>query len=894
MNRYLSAQEQLRLNDLFDYDILDTPPEAEFDDFTTLASSICDTPIAVITLLDENRQWFKSSVGLDLSETPRDIAFCHHTVASRDFFVVRDAQTDRRFRDNPLVTGPPHIRFYAGAPLATPQGHVIGTLAVIDAKPRQLTALQEKCLRILSRHVVVLLELRKNVNTLEHAIAERNRAERELKAIQTQLEVRVKERSAALEASNAALRGEIAERIAERNVSDALLNTLPGIFYVFDEQGRFLRWNENVPRVTGYSAQEMTEVRPTDFFEKEEDKQLIARKIQEAFTQGQAHTEASLRTKNGDQIPYLFNAVRLQIGAKHCVSGMGIDITERKLFEKSLLEAEERYRRLVELSPDAIFVVKNDACSFANKAGLALLGATRLEQLAGRPIMEIVHPDFHEEVICRIRQLDQGIPVVRMEEKYVRLDGNALDVEVTAAPFTDNGEKARLLVVRDITETKRHKELLKHQASHDDLTQLANRSLLHDRIRLAMAHADRSGSMSIVAFIDLDNFKLINDTLGHDIGDELLILVAERLQSCVREEDTVARHGGDEFVLVLRDQHDEHAISAWIRRLIERISHPILVADHQLFVTCSIGLSAYPRDGRDVHTLLKHADAAMYQAKAEGRNQFQFFIPSMNERIRERFTMEARLRRALERDEFLLHYQPQVDLASGNVTGTEALIRWRDPELGLMSPLRFIPIAEETGLIVPIGQWVLEQACRQNKALHDAGFADLTVSVNLSPRQFSPHALVESVRSALAQSGLRPEFLKLEVTEGMVMNRPEEAEDILRELKEMGVCLAIDDFGIGYSSLSYLKRFPMDQLKIDQSFVRRVTDDPSDAAITQAVIALGHNLNLAVIAEGVSEEGQLAFLRQHDCDEIQGNYFCQAVPFEELYQLLSSQRQLPH
>jgi EAL domain-containing protein (putative c-di-GMP-specific phosphodiesterase class I) len=302
----------------------------------------------------------------------------------------------------------------------------------------------------------------------------------------------------------------------------------------------------------------------------------------------------------------------------------------------------------------------------------------------------------------------------------------------------------------------------------------------------------------------------------------------------------------------------------------------------------------YPRDGKDVSTLLKHADAAMYQAKAEGRNQFQFFIPSMNERIHERFTMEAKLRHALEREEFLLYYQPQVDLASGKVIGTEALIRWLNPELGLTSPLRFIPIAEESGLIVPIGQWVLEQACKQNKMLQDAGFSGLTVSVNLSPRQFSAQALVKSVRAALDQSGLRPESLKLEVTEGMVMNRPEQAEDILRELKEMGVRLAIDDFGIGYSSLSYLKRFPMDQLKIDQSFVRRVTDDPSDAAITQAVIALGHNLNLNVIAEGVCEEGQLDFLRQHACDEIQGNYFCQAVPFDELRQLLSRPHSLMH
>jgi diguanylate cyclase (GGDEF)-like protein/PAS domain S-box-containing protein len=880
----IRSEEQLRMQSLLQYHILDTPAESGFDDLTALASQICHTPIALITLLDEKRQWFKSRLGLGLSETPIDIAFCAYTVAQKKIFIVEDATKNPLFMDNPLVTGDPHICFYAGAPLTTPEGQTIGTLSVIDRIPRQLSDQQIEALHALSRHVVMLLEMRKNLKTLARTVEARDKAEHSLLLSKQTLEQKVKDRSQKLLI-------EVQEKIRERDVSDALINSLPGIFYVFDQTGKFLRWNDNFMRVTGYSREEMLRAHPLDFFGSAEDKQLINDKITEVFTVGNVTIEANLFTKDRRSIPYLFGGTQVQIGQTICLSGMGVDISARKQFETTLHEAEERYRQLVELSPDAVFVLKGEHCVFANKAAHELMGASTTECLYRLPFLHFVHPDYHEIVSNRMLLLDAGEPQVpRIEEKYTRLDGTVIDVEVSAALLIDKGSPARLVIARDITQAKQYQHQLEHQANYDSLTHLANRNLLHDRIEQAIAGANRFRKDVAIAFIDLDNFKIINDTLGHKAGDELLVAIGNRLKSCVRESDTVARHGGDEFVLVLNNPSNEAALGLWMAKLINQISRPISIAGHQLVATCSIGLGIYPRDGTDAQTLLKHADAAMYQAKAAGRNQVKFFAPSMNDRVKERFTMEAKLRRALERDEFILHYQPQVDLQTGEIIGAEALLRWNSPGDGLISPHQFIQIAEETNQIIAIGEWALEQACKDNKRLQRAGMPTMAVSVNLSPRQFCPYALVKSVQSALRKSQLRPEFLKLEVTETALMNQPEEAKEILCELKTMGVGLAIDDFGIGYSSLSYLQQFPVDQLKIDQSFIRDVADDPNDAAIAQAIITLGHSLNLNVIAEGVHNAQQLAFLRERSCDAMQGYYFSEALPFEQFEALLFSRQ----
>jgi len=428
-------------------------------------------------------------------------------------------------------------------------------------------------------------------------------------------------------------------------------------------------------------------------------------------------------------------------------------------------------------------------------------------------------------------------------------------------------------------------EKLNYLAYYDVLTKSANRSLLQDRLTQAIAYAARHGRQVAVISVDIDNFKYINNSLGHNTGDQLLKAVTERLGSCLRDGDTVARQGGDEFVIVLPDQvSDDHA-SQVVKRILAAIARPFLINDREFNITCSIGASFFPQDGADGETILKNADAALYGAKELGRNTFQFYAKEIDARINERLVLESSLRRAVEREEFLLQYQPQVHLDRGEIMGAEALIRWRHPELGIVSPDKFIPLAEETGLIEPIGEWVLRAACAQNKAWQDARLPAITVSINLSSRQFRQKGLADTIARALRDTGLNADCLGLELTESLVMHNAAAGALMLQNLKQMGVKLSIDDFGTGYSSLSYLRRFPIDELKIDQSFVRDVMTDPDDAIIAKAIIALAHGLNLKVTAEGVETKEHIDFLQGRRCDQAQGFYFgrpLHSCEFEEL------------
>jgi len=438
-------------------------------------------------------------------------------------------------------------------------------------------------------------------------------------------------------------------------------------------------------------------------------------------------------------------------------------------------------------------------------------------------------------------------------------------------------------------ERKRYQVQLEHQANYDALTGLPNRNLLHDRLRQAV-YAQRGARAMAVVFIDLDHFKFVNDSLGHGTGDKLLRGMADRLRGVLREGDTVARLGGDEFVVILNDQGGEEVIFRAMQRIMLEVSQPMMIDGKELYVTCSAGISLHPQDGADVDTLLKNADAAMYRAKDGGRNNFQFFTSEMNERINERLSLENALRRALERKEFLLHFQQKIDLKTGAIAGAEALVRWNHPELGLLRPERFIPLAEETGLIVQIGEWVIREACRQSRAWLDQGLRPGLVSVNLSARQFRQDGLVRAVSRILEETGVDSRHLEIELTESMVMHNVNTAIATLHGLKSLGIALSVDDFGTGYSSLAYLKDLPIDTLKIDRSFVRDIGygEGADEGVIAQAIISLGHALHLKVIAEGVETERQLGFLRRHGCDEVQGFFYGEPVSPDSYARLLEN------
>ena len=570
------------------------------------------------------------------------------------------------------------------------------------------------------------------------------------------------------------------------------------------------------------------------------------------------------------------------------------DMVARERTEKALQQSEQRFRQLVAMSSDWYweqdrhFRFTTITGGFAEKSGVALerlLGKTRWEALGGM--------DDSEAGRAHVAQVKAREAFTNFEYRLTDDNGDTRWFLVSGQPVFDergdfNGYRG---TGSDITARKLTEQRVHHVAQHDVLTGLPNRSLLQDRLEQAVAYAGRSGNPVWVMLIDLDRFKFVNDSMGHKAGDVLLMTVAARLRSALRDTDTVARLSGDEFVAILAEDA-EPLTPAIVQRVMDAVAQPVMLGTKEFFVTCSIGVSVFPSEGTGADELIEHADIAMYRAKKLGRNNFQFYTPAMNEESLERVRIESALRNALERDEFVLYYQPQLDMKTGKICGMEALIRWQHPELGMVPPGRFVSIAEETGLIVPIGAWVMRTACAQNKAWQDAGFEKLRVAVNLSARQFSAPDLIEGLEQVLLDTGLEPKYLEIELTESLFMSDITPAVELLHRMKALGVNLSIDDFGTGYSSLSYLSRFPIDVLKIDRSFVADITRDANDEAIVTSIIALAHNLKLAVIAEGVETGEQLDYLRRHGCDEMQGYYFSRPLPAAEFEQLLVEGRGL--
>ena len=978
----VEAKESARLHALRRYAILDSPPDAIFDRITAVAARLLATPIALISLVDSERQWFKSCHGVALQETFRTGSMCGLAVLGEGVLEIPDARADPRFADSPLVTGPPHIRFYAGAPLTTEDGHNIGVLCVIDPTPRSLSAEQRLLLRDLARIVVELIRLHAFSLDLRNEIAERERTEQAL-------------------------------RTSEQRFRDFAATTSDW-FWEMDAELRFSWFSDRYQHQTGEDVSTRLGKRrdevglhdPGDDDWHGHLADLAARRPFRDFVYAYKDRDGLRRFASTSGKP-IFDSSGRFCGYR----GSARDVTARRLAEEALRESEERYRRLVEASPDGIVIVQRGRITFANARAVALLGAPDRASLLGRAALRFTLPTLRTQLKARAGSLLTGGEIETIETVVRCLDGTLIEVEAFATRVSIGGinsvqlvlrdisarkraeaERARLAAVleatsdmvamctpdfravylnqagrrmlgvepegpivlrsaaqihpawawrkiteeavpealscgswqgetaltgadgqeipvsqvvlahrdqsgalaflstiaRDITERKRTEEQIRHLAHHDPLTGLPNRRLFKDRLEQAVALAVREPHQVGVMIVDLDYFKEVNDTLGHSVGDALLGAVAARVRDMVRASDTLARIGGDEFAIIQRGLHGSSGAAVLAQKVIELVTKPFVLGHQEIHLSASIGIALAPADGEDHDQLLRRADLALYRAKEDGRGCWRFFDELMQREVMLRRTLERDLRQALQRNELGVVYQPQLDPRTNRIVSAEALLRWRHPDRGMIPPGEFIPVAETSGLIRPLGQWILDEACQQASTWAQAGHP-LRVAVNLSPAEMRGDELLTTIDQVLRRHGLPPALLELEITERLFMEPSDSAVSAcVRGLAHRGIPLAIDDFGTGYSSLAYLRSLPVSKIKIDKAFVQGIGHDADDEAVVLAVIALAQRLGKAVIAEGVETELQLRFLRQHGCDGVQGFLLGKPTTAERFSRLLQA------
>lgn len=856
------SDEQLRLDYLKALRVLDTEPEEVFDRLTRVAASICETPVATISLVDENRQWFKSVCGLDVRETTRSVAFCDHTIRQTEPLIVTDTTKDPAFRNNPLVTGHPALRFYAGFPLLAERGVALGALAVMDFVPRVLDRTRIRTLMLLAEQVVVLLELRRQRLDLQNVIAERDRMNVAL-ARQTQ---HLRE----------------AQRIAGIGSWELLMPS------------RQLVCSEEIYRIFGLTQTKDTESY-ADFLRSvhADDRARLQSAVDTALRERRPLDVEHRIVRPGGEIRCVHERAEfiLRDNGEALLAGTAQDVTEQRQSQERLA----LLRTCVARVNDTIMITEAQPLDepgprivFINEAFKDITGYST-EEVIGRSPRFLQGPKTNRSELDRIRSALRNKEPVKAELTNYAKDGKEFWVEMTIAPVTDSSGATThfVSVQRDITQRKAAEAQIERLAFFDPLTHLPNRRLLLDRLHHAIAAASRSSNIGALLFIDLDNFKTLNDTLGHDKGDLLLVQVARRLERSVRRANTVARLGGDEFVILLEDLSRDRATAAAraevvSEKILARFQEKFLLGEVEHQCSPSIGVALFDHDVRGVEDLLKRADLAMYQAKASGRNTACFFDPEMQAAVNARVALEREFREGLARKEFVLHFQPQTDYA-GRTMGAEVLIRWQHPRRGMVYPQAFIGLAEETGLIVQMGQWVLQSACNRLAAWSSRlDAAQWSLSVNISASQFRRADFVDQVLHVIDTSGANPQKLKLELTESVLVENQEDTIAKMARLKKKGIAFSLDDFGTGYSSLSYLKRLPLDELKIDQSFVRDVLTDANDAAIARTIVALGKVLGLNVIAEGVETEAQRDFLAVHGCHAFQGYFFSPPLPAEQL------------
>jgi diguanylate cyclase (GGDEF)-like protein/PAS domain S-box-containing protein len=917
----LAPHEVNRLEALQGYKILDTDAEQAFDALTALAAYICGTPIALVSLVDAHRQWFKSKVGLEATETPRELAFCAHAIQQPDeLLIVPNALEDERFATNPLVTSDPNIRFYAGAPLVTPKGYAIGTLCAIDRVPRQLAPQQIEALRALSCQVMAQLELRLNLFNL----------------VQT----------------NEALR-QSEERYR------TLYEDTPSMYFTVSQEAKILSVNRFGAEKLGYTVEELVGQPGLNIIHEDDKKFVLDKFIQHLQNPTQmAHWESRKVRKDGSVLWVKENIRTVQnVGSEIVIMFACEDISERKITEVALqkvkdkleLKVEERTSELREINEQLRSeIIERQQAEAALKESkeryaLAVRGAkdglwdwklktndvyfsSRWKSLLGREESELnnslnewfkhIHLEDTERVKVELATHLEGLtPHFECEYRMLHKDGTYRWMLSRGLAVRDADGKAFRMAgsQTDITERKLAEEQLLHDAFHDSLTGLPNRALFMDRLGHAVERVKRhEDSVFAVLFIDLDRFKVVNDSLGHMSGDRLLMTTAKRLEHCLRSGDTLARLGGDEFTILLEDIKDINDATNVAQRVQASLTLPFSLSGQEVFITASIGIVLSTTGYERLEDILRDADTAMYRAKAQGKACHQVFDKAMHLRAVTLLQLENDLRRAVMSlcsqghgrttaslprspeetmwtkaplemtQDFQLHYQPIVSLTNGIIKGFEALVRWQHPTRGLVSPTEFIPIAEETGLIVPLGYWVLRSACCQMRAWQERfpTTPPLTISVNLSSKQFLQSDLIEQIGQILRETGLSACSLRLEITESAIMENAEIAATMLFQLRDLGIQIYIDDFGTGYSSLSYLQRFPVNALKIDRSFISRMGVDGEDSEIVQTIVILARKLGIDVVAEGVETAEQLAQLRGLCCTQAQGQGYFFSKPLD--------------
>jgi diguanylate cyclase (GGDEF)-like protein/PAS domain S-box-containing protein len=659
--------------------------------------------------------------------------------------------------------------------------------------------------------------------------------------------------------------------------------------WLMDENG-FLECNSAALQMFGYengtSMLHPADISPPNQLDGTPSRTAAEKKIASAFLNGKERFEWLHQRKNGEVFFAEVCLTALTLSGRTMLLATVRDITERKQAEEALLFKTAMLEAQAETTIDGILVVDESNCIVLMNKQFGLhfeipddLLSTRNDLLVRKHVTDQVEDFeiFADRIIYLNSHRDE-----RSRDEFKLTNGKTFDRYTSPLVDARGGYRGRIWYFRDITDRKTAEAQVRFLAYHDALTELPHRPLLQDRLDDALALSRRRNEKVALLFLDLDRFKTINESFGHLVGDIVLKDVAERLRGCVREQDTVARVGGDEFLIMLNTVKDSSDAEAAAQRIMVAMTAEFVAHGHSVGSTCSIGICMFPYHGDDGETLIKNADAAMYRAKESGGNSIRFFTEKMRAQETERLTLETSLRLAIDRNEFFLEYQPQMEISSGRIIGVEALIRWRHPQLGLVPPAKFIPIAENNGLILPIGEWVLTTACAQAKNWQDLGLMSIPVAVNVSAVQFRQESFCGIVRRVLQESGLHPQYLELELTESLLLSNADVMFAILHELKDMGLRLAIDDFGTGYSSLSYLKQFPVGKLKIDRSFIKDIATNVDDAAITSAIISMAKSLNLKVIAEGVEEEAQMSFLRSHRCDEIQGYYFSKPISADEV------------